>query len=109
MTKDELKTRLADVLEHPDNADALVKDLNGDLDLLEASKTKIAEQDKTIKEYQEKEKQDAINSLLTAPSKDTPKEEEQPEKTPKEEFKELFEERYYSDDEKGKELRHANN
>ena len=109
MTKDELKTRLADVLEHPDNADALVKDLGGDLDLLEASKEKIAEQNKTIEEYQTKEKQDAINSLLTAPSKDTPKEEEQPEKTPKEEFKELFEERYYGSDEKGKELKHAGN
>ena len=109
MTKDELKTRLADVLEHPDNADALIKDLNGDLDLLEASKTKIAEQNKTIEEYQAKEKADAINALLTEPSKETPKEEEQPEKTPQEEFKELFDERYYSDDEKGKELRHANN
>ena len=109
MTKDELKTRLADVLEHPDNADALVKDLDSDLDLLEASKETIAEQNKTIEEYQTKEKQDAINSLLTAPSKDTPKEEEQPKKTPKEEFKDLFNERYYSDDEKGKELRHGSN
>lgn len=108
MTKDELKTRLADVLEHPDNADALIKDLNGDLDLLEASKTKIAEQNKTIEEYQAKEKQDAINALLTAPSEETPKEKE-PEKTPREEFKELFNERYYSDDEKGKELKHGSN
>lgn len=109
MTKDELKTRLADVLEHPDNADALMKDLGSDLDLLEASKEKITEQNKTIEEYQAKEKQDAINSLLTAPSKEAPKEEEQPKKTPKEEFKDLFNERYYSDDEKGKELRHAGN
>ena len=109
MTKDELKTRLADVLEHPDNVDTLMKDLGSDLDLLEASKEKITEQNKTIEEYQAKEKQDAINSLLTAPSKETPKEEEQPEKTPKEEFKDLFNERYYSDDEKGKELRHAGN
>lgn len=108
MTKDELKTRLADVLEHPDNADSLIKDLDGDLDLLEASKAKIAEQTKTIEEYQAKEKADAINSLLTAPSEETPKEEEQ-EKTPQEEFKELFNERYYSDDEKGKELRHGSN
>ena len=109
MTKDELKTRLADVLEHPDNADELMKDLGGDLDLLEASKEKITEQNKTIEEYQAKEKQDAINSLLSTPSKDTPKEEEQPEKTPKAEFKELFEERYYGSDEKGKELNHASN
>ena len=109
MTKDELKTRLADVLEHPDNADALIKDLDSDLDLLEASKEKITEQNKTIAEYQAKEKQDAINSLLTAPSKETPKEEEQPEKTPKEEFKDLFNERYYSDDETRKELKHAGN
>ena len=109
MTKDELKTRLADVLEHPDNADELMKDLSSDLDLLEASKEKITEQNKTIEEYQAKEKQDAINSLLTEPSKETPKEEEQPEKTPKEEFKDLFNERYYSDDEKGKELKHASN
>ena len=109
MTKDELKTRLADVLEHPDNADALIKDLDSDLDLLEASKEKITEQNKTIEEYQTKEKQDAINSLLTAPSKETPKEEEQPEKTPKEEFKDLFNERYYSDDETRKELKHAGN
>ena len=109
MTKDELKTRLADVLEHPDNVDALVKDLGSDLDLLEASKTKIAEQNKTIEEYQAKEKQDAINSLLTAPSKETPKEEEQPKKTPQEEFRELFNERYYGEDEKGKELRHGSN
>lgn len=108
MTKDELKERLADVLQHPDNADALMKDLSGDLDLLEASKTKIAEQNKTIEEYQEKEKADAINALLTEPTKETPKE-AKPEKTPREEFKELFNERYYSDDEKGKELRHGSN
>lgn len=92
MTIDEVKTRLADVIEHPENAEAFITDIGSDYDLLEASKAKIAEQADTISN-DKKTIQAYVNStLLTEKSEDVPNPEE--EKTPQEVFNELFDKRF---------------